>query len=59
MINYKTRPAPTYQTMVAQAMDINHISHPVKKLVEKALGSITFTAEITEDKQTKIFFTLM
>ena len=51
-IIYKTRPAPTYKTMLSQAMDIHSVSHPVRKLIEKNLGTITFTAEITEDKQT-------
>jgi Ser-tRNA(Ala) deacylase AlaX len=38
--------------MLSQAMDIHSVSHPVRKLIEKNLGTITFTAEITEDKQT-------
>jgi hypothetical protein len=38
--------------MLSQATDIHSISHPVRKLIEKNLGTITFTAEITEDKQT-------
>lgn len=49
---YKTRPAPTYKTMLSQATDIHNVLHPVRKLIEKNLGTITFTAEITEDKQT-------
>jgi len=49
---YKTRSAPAYQTMVKQALNIHGANHPVRKLIEKNLGTITFTAEITEDKQT-------
>jgi hypothetical protein len=38
--------------MVKQALNIHGANHPVRKLIEKNLGTITFTAEITEDKQT-------
>lgn len=49
---YKSRVTPSYQKMYEQALDIHSINHPVQKMIEKTLCTLTFSATIVEDKQT-------
>ena len=49
---YKPKIAPSYQKMYEQALDIHSANHPVQKEIDKCLKTITFSATITEDKQT-------
>ena len=51
MITFK-KPAPSYQKMYEQALDVHSVSHPVQKEIDKSVGTINFSAIITEDKTT-------